>query len=47
MTCNLADPLFTASPINAVSRMACRGINVLILWAAAQEKGYNFGIWAT
>lgn len=38
---------FTASPINAVSRKAYRGINVLILWATAQEKGYSSGVWAT
>jgi antirestriction protein ArdC len=34
-------------PINAISRRAYRGINVLLLWAAAQQKGYASGRWAT
>lgn len=38
---------FIHSPINAVSRKAYRGINVLILWATAQRKGYQSGTWAT
>lgn len=36
-----------ASPINAVSKRPYRGINVLILWATADEKGYTSGTWAT
>jgi antirestriction protein ArdC len=32
---------------NAVSKKAYRGINVLVLWAIAQEKGYTSGIWGT
>lgn len=38
---------FAFSPLNAVSRKAYRGINVLCLWAAAQAKGYASGEWAT
>jgi antirestriction protein ArdC len=38
---------FISSPINAVSKKPYRGINVLILWATAQEKGYSSGTWAT
>jgi len=38
---------FPHSPINAASKKAYRGINVLVLWATAQEKGYKSGIWAT
>jgi antirestriction protein ArdC len=38
---------FPSSPINAASRRMYRGINVLVLWAAAQEKGYKSGTWAT
>lgn len=38
---------FPNSPINAISRRPYRGINVLVLWAVAQEKGYKSGTWAT
>lgn len=38
---------FPHSPINASSRKPYRGINVLVLWATAQEKGYKSGLWAT
>ena len=38
---------FPRSPINAVSKRPYRGINILILWALAQEKGYTSGTWAT
>jgi antirestriction protein ArdC len=37
----------TARPINVVSRRAYRGVNVIALWAAAQEANYPTGIWAT
>jgi antirestriction protein ArdC len=37
----------TARPINIVSRRAYRGVNVIALWAAAQEANYPTGIWAT
>jgi antirestriction protein ArdC len=30
-----------------VSRKPYRGINILVLWAIAQEKGYKSGTWAT
>jgi antirestriction protein ArdC len=38
---------FTSSPINAVSKRPYRGINILLLWATAYEKGYTSGTWAT
>lgn len=38
---------YTSSPINAVSRKPYRGVNILILWATAEEKGYTSGTWAT
>jgi antirestriction protein ArdC len=38
---------FPCSPINAVSKRPYRGINVLILWAIAQKRGYQSGLWAT
>ena len=38
---------FPHSPINAVSKKPYRGVNVLLLWAIAQDKGYKSGRWAT
>jgi antirestriction protein ArdC len=38
---------FPCSPINAISKRPYRGINVVILWAIAQERGYKSGTWAT
>ena len=38
---------FPNSPVNAVSKRPYRGINVLVLWAIAQERGYKSGTWAT
>jgi antirestriction protein ArdC len=38
---------FPNSPINAVSKRAYRGINVVVLWATSQERGYKSGTWAT
>jgi len=38
---------FPNSPINAVSKKPYRGVNVLVLWAIAQEKSYKSGLWAT
>jgi antirestriction protein ArdC len=38
---------FPSSPINAVTKRPYRGINVLVLWAIAQEKGFKSGTWAT
>lgn len=35
------------APLNVVSKRPYRGINVLILWAAAETKGYASGFWAT
>lgn len=34
-------------PINASSRKPYRGVNTVMLWAAAQAAGYPFDIWAT
>lgn len=38
---------FPSSPINAVTKRPYRGINILVLWATAQAKGYKAGTWAT
>jgi antirestriction protein ArdC len=38
---------FPSSPINATSKRPYRGINVLVLWASAQEREYKSGTWAT
>lgn len=38
---------FPYSPINAVSKRPYRGINIVILWAIAEQKGYKSGTWAT
>ena len=38
---------FPNSPINGVTKRAYRGINILVLWATAQKKGYKSGTWAT
>src|ERR1051326_1324066 len=35
------------TPRNAHSKKPYRGINVLVLWAAAQAQGYSTGLWAT
>ena len=34
-------------PINIASKNAYRGVNILILWATADEKGYSSGTWGT
>jgi antirestriction protein ArdC len=36
-----------AMPLNAASGRAYRGINTLLLWAAAEAGGYSSGRWAT
>jgi len=38
---------FPYSPINAVSKRPYRGINIVILWAIAEARGYKSGTWAT
>jgi antirestriction protein ArdC len=38
---------FPNSPVNAVSKRPYRGVNILVLWATAQAKGYKSGTWAT
>lgn len=39
---------FSFSPINnAQSKKHYRGINILVLWAAAEKHGYTSGLWAT
>jgi hypothetical protein len=37
----------TLVPINAQSKKPYRGVNILSLWAAAEERGYNTNLWAT
>jgi len=34
-------------PANVASQKAYRGVNILTLWATADEKGYSSGIWGT
>jgi antirestriction protein ArdC len=34
-------------PVNAVTRKAYRGVNVLALWASAEAQDFGHGIWAT
>ena len=36
-----------SSPFNAISRKPYRGINILLLWAAAQKHNYGFNEWGT
>ncbi|NZA86137.1 ArdC-like ssDNA-binding domain-containing protein, partial [Escherichia coli] len=38
------DPMM---PVNALTRSAYRGINVLLLWLAAEEAGYSSNCWLT
>jgi antirestriction protein ArdC len=33
-------------PVNVASKKAYRGINVVALWAYAEEFGYSSGVWA-
>ena len=37
----------TAQPVNAASGRSYRGINTLLLWAAAEAAGYSSGRWGT
>ena len=37
----------TFVPVNAQSKKPYRGLNILSLWAAAEERGYNTKLWAT
>src|ERR1700678_549968 len=34
-------------PVNVASKKAYRGVNVLALWATAEDKGYTSGTWGT
>jgi antirestriction protein ArdC len=34
-------------PVNVASKKAYRGINILALWATADEKGYTASVWGT
>ena len=34
-------------PVNVASRKRYRGVNIVALWAAAEEKGYTSGTWGT
>jgi antirestriction protein ArdC len=37
----------TLQPVNATTRREYRGVNVLMLWAAAEITGYKDGRWAS
>jgi antirestriction protein ArdC len=37
----------TGSPINAISSRPYRGVNTILLWAAAELSGFSSGRWAT
>ncbi|HEV2122091.1 MAG TPA: ArdC family protein [Chloroflexota bacterium] len=37
----------TSMPMNISSGKPYNGVNVLMLWATAEEKGYNSGTWGT
>lgn len=34
-------------PVNVASKAAYRGVNILALWAAAEQRGYASGLWGT
>ncbi|WP_442755898.1 ArdC family protein [Methylocystis sp. JAN1] len=34
-------------PVNVATKAAYRGVNILALWAAAEESGYASGLWGT
>jgi antirestriction protein ArdC len=34
-------------PVNVASKKAYRGVNVVALWAYAEESGYSSGVWGT
>ena len=34
-------------PVNIASKKAYRGVNVVALWAYAEESGYSSGTWGT
>jgi antirestriction protein ArdC len=34
-------------PVNVASKKRYRGVNVVALWACAEESGYSSGIWGT
>lgn len=36
-----------ARPVNAATGIPYRGLNILALWAAAEEAGYAHGLWGT
>ncbi len=38
---------FASLPVNAITKKSYRGVNILALWAAAQNAGYADGRWAT
>ena len=42
-----ADGAMPVLPVNAVTRKPYRGVNTVVLWAAAQAEGYPSAIWAT
>ena len=42
-----ADGAMPVLPVNAVTRKPYRGVNTVVLWAAAQAEGYPSAVWAT
>jgi antirestriction protein ArdC len=34
-------------PVNIASKKPYRGVNIVALWACAEESGYSSGIWGT
>src|SRR3984885_15495758 len=34
-------------PVNVASKKPYRGVNILALWATAEEKGFTSGTWGT
>ena len=37
----------TTRPVNVMSGKRYRGVNVLVLWSAAEQAGYDSGVWGT
>jgi antirestriction protein ArdC len=37
----------TARPVNVMTGKRYRGVNVLVLWTAAKQAGYDSGVWGT
>ena len=42
-----ADGAMPVMPVNVVTGKPYRGVNIVVLWAAAQAEGYPSAVWAT